>query len=177
MQAWQEVCFSSKTDMTGNDLTSRTGYLFTDWKCGQFFDKCGSMESTVLFSTGSHSTSTASWLRDQIKRGVKLIWVGSSWTFTHLWLESWPSACSAPVWPPCSSAAAWSGSRALSGSSAPQPETYPPDSCPGRRPVSVHQSPGPAGAPWRERCGRMRMRRGRSQRVQSYRGRPWRRGL
>lgn len=142
-----------------------------------------SYERWPLFATGSQRTSKTSGSRARIKRDVTRMWmcVSASWTFTYLWLESWPSACSAPVWPPCSSAVAWSGSRALSGSSVQQPETYPPNSYPGHRPKSARQLPGPAGAPWRERCGRMRrwmeMRSDRSQRVQSYCGRPWQLGL
>lgn len=99
----------------------------------------------------------------------------SKWTFTYLWPESWPSACCAPVWRPCSSAAAWSGSRAPNGSSAPQPGTYPLNFYPGRRPACARQSPGPAGAPWREPCARM-TGRGKCQRGQSCCGRPWQPG-
>lgn len=66
---------------------------------------------------------------------------------THLWPGSWPWACCAPVWPPCSSARVWSDSTALTCSSEPLPGTYPPDSYPERRPECAHQSPNPAGAP------------------------------
>lgn len=95
----------------------------------------------------------------------------------YLWPESWPSACSAPVWPPCSSAAAWTGSTARNGSSVQRPETYPPNSYPGRRPTSARLSPGPAGAPRRERTGRTEMKRSRCQRVRSSCWSSWWLGL
>lgn len=98
----------------------------------------------------------------------------------YLWPRSWPSACSALVWPPCSSAGAWSGSTEPSGSSERPPETYPPSSCPGRRPRCAHQSPGPAGARKRERCGGVRTtqrRRDKSQKGESWCGRLWGTGL
>lgn len=99
--------------------------------------------------------------------------------FTYLWLESWPWACSAPVWPPCSSAAAWSGSRAPSGSCAPQPGTCLPGFYRGRRPKCVRRSPGPADAPWRRRTARRRVgtRGGTCGRVRSRWDRLWLFGL
>lgn len=75
---------------------------------------------------------------------------------SYLLPASWPWACYALTWPPCSSAGVSSDSIERTCNFEPRPGTCPPNSCLVRRPRFDHRSPALAGAPGRGWSGQRR---------------------
>lgn len=119
--------------------------------CVKFKATRGSSLADWALKTFFYATNSAKWkthLRLSIcnKHYIKK---RPSKSTTYLLPASWPWACYALTWPPCSSAGVSSDSIERTCNFEPRPGTCPLNSCPVRRPRFDHRSPALAGAPGR----------------------------